>query len=72
MGPVTNAGCGAICPSMDRGCYACFGPMKQANSPALARKFKMMGLSRDDIKRKFTLFGADTLEFRRAIEVYED
>lgn len=72
MGPVTNAGCGAICPSMDRGCYACFGPMKQANSPALARKFKMMGLSRDDIKRKFTLFGADTLEFRRAIEAYED
>ena len=72
MGPVTNAGCGAICPSMNRGCYACFGPMKQANAPALARKFRMMGLSSDDIKRKFTLFGADTLEFRRAIEAYED
>lgn len=72
MGPVTNAGCGALCPSMNRACYSCFGPMKQANGPALARKFKLMGLSGDDIFRKFTQFGADTIEFSRAIETYED
>jgi sulfhydrogenase subunit delta len=72
MGPVTNAGCGALCPSMNRACYSCFGPMKQANGPALAKKFRTMGLSRDDIIRKFTEFGADTSEFRRAIEAYED
>jgi sulfhydrogenase subunit delta len=72
MGPVTNGGCGALCPSMNRPCYSCFGPMKQANGPALAKKFKLMGLSRDDIVRKFTEFGADTIEFRRAIETYED
>jgi sulfhydrogenase subunit delta len=72
MGPVTNAGCGALCPSMNRACYSCFGPMKQANGLALAKKFKLMGLSRDDIVRKFTQFGADTIEFRRAIETYED
>jgi len=72
MGPVTNAGCGALCPSMNRACYACFGPMKQANAPALARKFKLMGLSDEDIKRKFTEFGADTLEFRRAVDILED
>ena len=72
MGPVTNAGCGAICPTYNRACYSCFGPMKHANGPALARKFRLMGLSRDDIIRKFTMFGADTIEFRRAIEAYED
>jgi sulfhydrogenase subunit delta len=72
MGPVTNAGCGALCPTMNRACYSCFGPMKHANGPALARKFKMLGLSKDDIARKFTGFGADTIEFRRAIEAYED
>jgi sulfhydrogenase subunit delta len=72
MGPVTNAGCGALCPSMNRACYSCFGPMKQANGPALAKKFKMMGLPKDDIVRKFTEFGAGTIEFRRAIEAYED
>jgi sulfhydrogenase subunit delta len=27
LGPVTHAGCGAICPSYNRGCYGCFGPM---------------------------------------------
>ncbi|OGW39161.1 MAG: hypothetical protein A2Y97_13090 [Nitrospirae bacterium RBG_13_39_12] len=72
MGPVTNAGCGALCPSMNRACYACYGPMKQANGPALAKKFKLMGLSRDDIVRKFTLFGADSIEFRKAMDIYED
>lgn len=73
MGPVTNAGCGALCPSMKRACYSCFGPLKQANGPALARKFKSIGLSKDGIKRRFTEFGADTIEFRKAVEIiYED
>jgi sulfhydrogenase subunit delta len=31
LGPVTRAGCGAICPSMGRGCYGCFGPSEQSN-----------------------------------------
>ena len=26
LGPVTHAGCGAICPAYDRGCYGCYGP----------------------------------------------
>ena len=71
MGPVTNAGCGALCPSMNRACYSCFGPMQQANAPALARRFSRMGLSRDEILRKFTAFGAATPQFRRAVETYE-
>lgn len=35
LGPVTHAGCGAICPSYNRGCYGCFGPMESANVAAL-------------------------------------
>ena len=73
MGPVTNAGCGAICPSNNRPCYSCFGPLRHSNAPALARKFKQMGMSKDDIIYKFTLFGADTIEFKKAVEsLYED
>jgi coenzyme F420-reducing hydrogenase gamma subunit len=28
LGPVTQAGCGAICPAYNRGCYGCYGPME--------------------------------------------
>ena len=32
LGPVTHAGCGALCPAYDRGCYGCFGPMETPNT----------------------------------------
>ena len=35
LGPVTHAGCGALCPAYDRGCYGCFGPMETPNTAAL-------------------------------------
>ena len=35
LGPVTQAGCGAICPAYRRGCYGCFGPAESANVAAL-------------------------------------
>ena len=37
LGPVTHAGCGALCPSYDRGCYGCFGPKETPNTPSLSR-----------------------------------
>ncbi|MFH0924526.1 MAG: oxidoreductase [bacterium] len=65
MGPVTNAGCGALCPSNNRACYSCWGPMDDANSKALARKFSRMGLSQEDIFRRFTEFGQPTEKFQQ-------
>lgn len=35
LGPVTVAGCGALCPAFGRGCYACFGPREEANVASL-------------------------------------
>ncbi len=37
LGPVTHAGCGALCPSYDRGCYGCYGPKETPNAPSLSR-----------------------------------
>ena len=68
MGPVTNAGCNALCPSNNRACYSCWGPMKDANSKALADQFIKMGLSTEDIHRKFTEFGQPTEEFKLPAE----
>ncbi|GAA5444472.1 hypothetical protein Misp06_02659 [Microbulbifer sp. NBRC 101763] len=35
MGPITHAGCGALCPSYNRGCYACYGPKENPNGESL-------------------------------------
>ena len=40
LGPVTQAGCGALCPSFDRGCYGCFGPMETPNTAALSARWR--------------------------------
>ena len=68
MGPVTNAGCDALCPSNNRGCYSCWGPMKDANSGALSDQFNKMGLDAADRLRKFTEFGQPTQEFERGVK----
>jgi coenzyme F420-reducing hydrogenase gamma subunit len=36
LGPLTRTGCGALCPSVGRGCFGCFGPRENANADGLA------------------------------------
>lgn len=48
IGPVTKAGCGAICMSFGRPCYGCFGPKEDANIDSLLRHFQKMGLTQKD------------------------
>ncbi len=56
LGPVTRAGCGALCPSIGRGCFGCFGPSSGANPGALADRLVDQGLARDDASRLFATF----------------
>lgn len=39
MGPVTKTGCGALCPSVGRACYGCYGPSENTNTTALGNRF---------------------------------
>lgn len=39
LGPVTHAGCDALCPSYNRGCYGCYGPKENANTASLSGWF---------------------------------
>jgi coenzyme F420-reducing hydrogenase gamma subunit len=68
LGPVTQAGCGALCPAYGRGCYGCFGPMESPNTAALARQFRTLGRSEEEIGRAFRSFSAWALPFRQASE----
>jgi coenzyme F420-reducing hydrogenase gamma subunit len=65
LGPVTHAGCGAICPAYDRGCYGCYGPQETPNTHALDAH---SGLEERDLVRIYRTFNAGATEFRRAAE----
>lgn len=64
LGPVTQAGCGAICPSYDRGCYGCYGPLKQGNAPALSGQLLDNGCAAGDLVPLFRNFNGYAPEFR--------
>lgn len=70
LGPVTHAGCGAICPAYDRGCYGCFGPSERPNVFALARCWEELGVGNDDIVRALRTFNAYSPEFREVSDAY--
>jgi sulfhydrogenase subunit delta len=64
MGPVTHAGCGALCPSYHRGCYGCFGPMEQPNPASLGTWMSGHGLPERDVVRLYRTFYAGAPAFR--------
>jgi coenzyme F420-reducing hydrogenase gamma subunit len=72
LGPVTHTGCGAICPSYNRGCYGCFGPVAGANTGVLAGEFGTLGVARRDIARLFQTFNAAADAFRTEAERHGD
>jgi len=65
MGPVTLAGCGAICPSFNRDCEGCYGPMSDANATSLAEEFKGIGLLSDEILRKFRKYAGTSPKYAK-------
>ena len=70
LGPITQAGCGAICPAYDRGCYGCFGPSESADVDALAEWWRGLGVDDGDLVRALRTFNAYAPEFREASDRY--
>lgn len=71
LGPITHAGCGALCPSFARGCYGCFGPMETPNTRSLAGAFLRAGVGRRDLLRVLRSFNANAPAFREESERHE-
>ncbi|MGF2947475.1 oxidoreductase, partial [Mycobacterium sp. Lab-001] len=56
LGPVTHAGCGALCPRHNRGCFGCFGPSAAPRTATLIPLLRRDGMSEADVDRVFSTF----------------
>ena len=65
LGPVTHAGCGALCPTHHRGCYGCFGPMATPNMPAMIPLLHRDGMSGADVDHVFDTFNVTQFRSER-------
>ena len=64
LGPVTHAGCGALCPTYDRGCYGCFGPAEDPNLASMSAQLFRLGLDRPAVVRLLRTFNVEAPAFR--------
>jgi sulfhydrogenase subunit delta len=71
LGPVTQAGCGALCPTYARGCYGCFGPKETPNTWSLTATWKESGMDDAELLRLFRSFTATAEPFRKESESHE-
>ena len=72
LGPGTHAGCGALCPAYNRGCYGCFGPKETPNTGLLATWMgHILHVSEPDLVRAFRSYNAGAKAFRKESEAHE-
>ncbi len=71
LGPVTHAGCGAICPSYNRGCYGCYGPMETPNTRALSDGLHKLGMDERALMHVYRTFNANAGPFREESERHD-
>jgi coenzyme F420-reducing hydrogenase gamma subunit len=68
MGPVTIAGCGALCTALGRACYSCYGPANVVNDESLAQRFGSLGLEQEAVMRRFQFITSAAPAFKAAGE----
>ena len=71
LGPVTHAGCGALCPSYNRGCYGCYGPQEMPNTASLSAGLIQLGVTAPELVRTFRGFNAYAEPFRQESDAHD-
>lgn len=72
LGPITRTGCGAVCPSVGRGCYGCFGPVDDPNMSAFAALLERQGLDRHERVRRLRLMNGYLRPLRDTTNAIEE
>ncbi len=68
LGPVTAAGCGALCPSFGAACYGCWGPCEEPQVEAMATILEEKGYSLEEVRSRLLTFGAPDEIFERLLK----
>ncbi len=72
LGPVTHAGCDALCPSYNRGCFGCYGPKETPQPAALSAWLEeRQGMRKNELVRLYRGFNAWSESFRKESESHE-
>jgi coenzyme F420-reducing hydrogenase gamma subunit len=66
LGPITQAGCGALCPGVHRGCYGCFGPAETVNAASLLPRLRELGAGDEELRRLLRTFNVAAPAFAEA------
>ena len=71
LGPVTVTGCGALCPSLGRDCYGCYGPAENPNVASLAQWLAEHGMTSQAVARRFLYQQSGAPAFREAVRHWQ-
>ncbi|NOX89768.1 MAG: NADH:ubiquinone oxidoreductase [Calditrichaeota bacterium] len=62
LGPITRAGCDAICPSNGQYCTGCRGPVSNINKNGAVEMLKRYGFSTEEALKRMKMFNTNELE----------
>ncbi|MBK1617511.1 hypothetical protein CKO42_03385 [Lamprobacter modestohalophilus] len=70
LGPVTVTGCDALCTSLGRACYGCYGPAENPEVATLAQRFAELGLDAEAVTRRFLFQQSGAEPFQQRVRAW--
>jgi coenzyme F420-reducing hydrogenase gamma subunit len=70
LGPITHAGCDALCPTFNRGCFGCYGAQDTSNPRSMLKVLKETGMNDDALNRVFSTFNTADPIFTQARRIH--